>query len=608
MEVESVSVSRRCISRIITDIGFNSAEAQATHVAGAIEGRMLRPGNIVHMLSISRDTRTIGQNRDDIAAIALCALRNLNHAVAVIDPGGRILLENTAFSELFAGEAWAAELLDSLGPAADGVDRAGPREIGYRDGRIFSVETVRVPQGLLVTAKDISGHVAEKARAAEMARTDPITSLDNRLAFRERLAALLTTPDHPASAAAVLIIDLDRFRAVNDSLGASVGDALLRIVAERIRSAVGPADVVARFGGDEFGIVQIGPPQPESAAALATRLVDLLGRSYIVKGHLLNVGASIGIALIPADGRDTDQILKNADLALNRAKQGGQGGSYRFFETAMDEQMQAHRGLELDFRCALALREFALVYQPQLNLDSKRITGFEALLRWHNPKRGLVSPADFIPLAEEIGLIVPIGEWVVRTACAEAVGWPQPLNVAVNVSAVQFGSPNLVPTILSALAESGLDPHRLELEITESVLLDDHRAALDALLRVRELGVRVSMDDFGTGYSSLSYLRSFPFDKIKIDQSFVRGRSDDPSGVAIVRAIAGLGRSLGMTTLAEGVETVEQLARVTADGCTDVQGYLISRPLPPERIGEFLQSYTETATAAAAAQHRSRVT
>jgi diguanylate cyclase (GGDEF)-like protein len=559
------------------------------------------------MLSVSRDTRTIGQNEDDTAAIALCALRNLNHAVAVIDPGGRILFENSTFSQLFAGEAWASELLDWISAAMDGVDRTRPREISRRDGRIFSVETVRVPQGLLVTAEDISGRVAEKARVAETARTDPITSLGNRLMFRERLAALLATLDHPPSGAAVLIFDLDRFKAINDSLGASVGDALLGAVAERVRSAVGPADVVARFGGDEFGIVQVGRLQPESAAALSKRLVDLLGRSYIVEGHLLNVGASVGIALMPADGRDTDQILKNADLALNRAKQGGQG-TFRFFESVMDEQMQAHRSLELDFRRALALRELALVYQPQLNLDSKRITGFEALLRWHNPKRGLVSPADFIPLAEEIGLIVPIGEWVIRTACEEAVGWPQPLNVAVNVSAVQFGSPNLVSTILSALAESGLDPRRLELEITESVLLGDHCAARDMLLRVRELGVRVSMDDFGTGYSSLSYLRSFPFDKIKIDQSFVRGRSDDPSGMAIVRAIAGLGQSLGMTTLAEGVETEEQLARVAADGCTDVQGYLISRPLPPERIAEFLQSYTETAPAAATAQHRSRVT
>jgi diguanylate cyclase (GGDEF)-like protein len=553
------------------------------------------------MLSASRET-----NGDDTAARALGALHYLSHAVAVIDAGGNVLFANSTFSELFAGESWARELLDPMNSVANGVHHAGPPEIHHPDGRIFGVKMQRVPQGLLVTAEDISGRVAEKARAAELARTDPITSLGNRLMFRERLTALLANPDHTASAAAVLIFDLDRFKAINDSLGASVGDGLLGVVAERVRSAVEPSDLVTRFGGDEFGIIQIGRPQPESSAALAKRLVDLVSRSYIVEGHLLNVGANVGIALIPADGQDTDQILKHADLALNRAKQGGQG-SFRFFETAMDEQMQAHRSLELDFRRALAMRELALVYQPQLNLASKRITGFEALLRWHNPKRGLVSPADFIPLAEKIGLIVPIGEWVIRTACNEAASWPRPLSVAVNVSAVQFGSPNLVTTVLSALAESGLDPRRLELEITESVLLGDHRAALDILLQVRELGVRVSMDDFGTGYSSLSYLRSFPFDKIKIDQSFVRGRSDDPSGMAIVRAIAGLGRSLGMTTLAEGVETEEQLARVEADGCIDVQGYLISRPLPPERIGEFLQSHPERA-APAAAESGPRVT
>jgi EAL domain-containing protein (putative c-di-GMP-specific phosphodiesterase class I) len=267
----------------------------------------------------------------------------------------------------------------------------------------------------------------------------------------------------------------------------------------------------------------------------------------------------------------------------------------------MDEQMQARRSLELDLRRALAMRELKLVYQPQMSLSTKQITGFEALIRWHSPKRGLVSPADFVPLAEEIGVIVQIGEWVIRTACREAVGWPQPLDVSVNVSAVQFGSPSLVPAILSALAETGIEPCRLELEITESVLMKDQGAALGMLHKVRAAGVRISMDDFGTGYSSLSYLRSFPFDKIKIDQSFVRGNPDDPSSMAIVRAIAALGKALGMTTTAEGVETEEQLARVTADGCTDVQGYLISRPLAPELIGEFLQSHTDGAVASAAA-------
>jgi EAL domain-containing protein (putative c-di-GMP-specific phosphodiesterase class I) len=252
--------------------------------------------------------------------------------------------------------------------------------------------------------------------------------------------------------------------------------------------------------------------------------------------------------------------------------------------------MQARRNLEIDLRRALALREFALVYQPQYNLQSRQITGFEALLRWNSPSRGTVSPAEFIPLAEETSLIVPIGEWVMRTACREAATWREPLGIAVNVSAIQFEA-GLAATVISALAESGLDPKRLELEITESVLIGDHKSALHVLQSIRELGVRVSMDDFGTGYSSLSYLRSFPFDKIKIDQSFVRSSDDGPSGAAIVRAIAALGKSLGMTTTAEGVETEEQLARVLADGCTDAQGYLISRPMQPDNITRFLDSH-----------------
>ena len=382
--------------------------------------------------------------------------------------------------------------------------------------------------------------------------------------------------------------------------GHSVGDALLRGVAGRLRSAVRRGDIVARLGGDEFGVVQSGQSQPQSAAALAKRIVDLLGRSYIIDGNLLNIGASVGIALIPADGIDDDQVLRNADLALYRSKQDGRR-TYRFFENAMDEQMQARRNLEIDLRRALAMRELKLVYQPQSSLSTKKITGFEALIRWHSPKRGVVSPAEFIPLAEEIGVIVQIGEWVIRTACREAAGWPQPLSVSVNVSAVQFGSPSLVPAILLALAETGIDPRRLELEITESALMKDQGATLDMLHKVRAVGVRVSMDDFGTGYSSLASLRSFPFDKIKIDQSFVRGNPDDPSSIAIVRAIAALGKTLGMSTTAEGVETEGQLARVTADGCTDVQGYLIGRPLVPELIGEFLHSYAGSADASAAA-------
>jgi diguanylate cyclase (GGDEF)-like protein len=527
-------------------------------------------------------------------------LNNLNRAVAVIGPGNRILYKNRAFHELFGGSELPAQLRECIDPVAPGIDQVGSRETVFDDGRTFCIETVNLPAGLLVTAEDISKRVAELARSAELARTDPLTLLGNHLMFRERLRELIANLNPAKETAAVLSIDLDRFKAINDSLGHLVGDALLRGVAGRLSSVVRRGDIVARLGGDEFGIVQSGQPQPQSAAALAERIVDLLGRSYIIDGNLLDIGASVGIALIPADGIDDDQVLRNADLALYRSKKDGRR-TYRFFENAMDEQAQARRSLEIDLRRALAMRELKLVYQPQSSLSTKQITGFEALIRWHSPKRGLVSPADFIPLAEEIGVIVQIGEWVIRTACREAVAWPEPLGVAVNISVVQFGSPSLVPAILSALAETGMDPRRLELEITESVLIKDQDTAIDVLKKVRAVGVRVSMDDFGTGYSSLSYLRSFPFDKIKIDQSFVRGNPDDPNCMAIVRAIAALGKALGMTTTAEGVETEEQLARVTADGCTDVQGYLISRPLAPELIEEFLQSHRHREVASAAA-------
>jgi EAL domain-containing protein (putative c-di-GMP-specific phosphodiesterase class I) len=291
----------------------------------------------------------------------------------------------------------------------------------------------------------------------------------------------------------------------------------------------------------------------------------------------------------PAHGNSYEQLLRNANLALRDAKQAG-SGSFRVFAGTMEQQMLARRALEVDLRRALALGELALVYQPQYNVAERRITGFETLLRWHHPTRGLVAPSEFIPLAEELGLIVPIGEWVIRTACHHAARWSEPLNIAVNVSAIQFRSPQLVATILSGIAESGLQPGRLELEITESTLLINQQDTLDLLHLMRALGIQVAMDDFGTGYSSLSYLRSFPFDKIKIDQSFIRGQADDRTSDAIIRAITTLGQTLGMTTMAEGVETEEQLARISAEGCTDVQGFLISKPLAASDVDAFLRS------------------
>jgi len=441
--------------------------------------------------------------------------------------------------------------------------------------------------GFALTFEDVT----ELLRGAALARQEPLTGLCNRVGLHDRLDAALAEAGRSDAPLAVLMLDLDRFKAVNDTLGHPVGDALLRKVAERLRKATRSGDVVARLGGDEFAIIQGAPSsgaeQPQAAEALARRLVDLVGRTYVVDGHMLNVGVSVGVALSPADGRSADDLLKHADLALYRAKAEGRG-TYRFFEPAMNAQMQARRSLEIDLRRALALKQFDLAFQPQIQLETGQVVGFEALLRWNHPERGPVSPALFIPLAEEIGLIVGIGEWALRTACREAAGWTQPASIAVNLSPVQFRGGRLVETVMHVLAQTGLDPARLELEITEGALLENTDSVLDVLNGLRALGVKISMDDFGTGYSSLSYLQKFPFDKIKIDQSFVRGMEGNAECGAIVRAIARLGASLGMRTTAEGVETATQLDAIRAEGCTEVQGYLTGRPMPAAQAAALL--------------------
>jgi predicted signal transduction protein with EAL and GGDEF domain len=330
----------------------------------------------------------------------------------------------------------------------------------------------------------------------------------------------------------------------------------------------------------------------DAMAALAARIVDVLGRSYLVDGHLVNIGASIGIAISPADGLDHEQLMKAADLALYAAKNAGRG-TYAFFEPAMDVRAAARRTMEIDLRKAVTLREFELHYQPQIDLESHTVVGFEALIRWRHPERGLVSPIEFIPLAEEIGLIGSIGEWAMHTACIQAMTWPASISVAVNVSSNQFDDSNrLINMVARALARSGLPGQRLEIEITESVLLRTENAVLSALHALRAMGVRVAMDDFGTGYSSLSQLLSFPFDKIKIDRSFVKDSHDAAGQAAIIRAITALGLSLGMSTIAEGVETEDQLARINAEGCKSVQGYLFSKPVPVDRIQDLIAHFT----------------
>jgi diguanylate cyclase (GGDEF)-like protein len=445
---------------------------------------------------------------------------------------------------------------------------------------VLEIRTVPLANGGAVrTFTDVTARKQAERRVEHMARHDALTGLANRVLFRERLETALSRCAERDEPTAVLCLDLDQFKAVNDTLGHSVGDTLLKEVAARIVAEVRARDVVARLGGDEFAILLAARADAEAAAALAARLVETIGRPFMLDGQLINVGTSIGIALAPVDGLDPDLLMKNADLALYKAKGDGRG-TFRFFESAMDKEVQSRRALELDLREALSAGEFELHYQPLADLALDRIVSFEALLRWRHPVHGMISPASFIPIAEDTGLIVPLGEWVLRQACAEAARWPDGVRVSVNVSAVQFRQRNLVGLVMAALAGSGLEPERLELEITESVLMQESEASVRILHQLRSLGVRIAMDDFGTGYSSLSYLRRFPFDKIKIDRAFVKELSRNPESAAIVRAIVGLGRSLGISTTAEGVETQEQLDIVRAEGCTEVQGYLLSAPKP----------------------------
>ena len=444
--------------------------------------------------------------------------------------------------------------------------------------------------GYLVAVVDITERRKAEARIAHMAHHDGLTNLPNRDLFQDRLREALQRGKSGQRRVAVLCIDLDLFKNVNNSFGHPMGDRLLKQVAERLQAEVSGDNLVARLGGDEFAIVLAADASPNAASDLAARLIRTLSECYDIEGIEVTVGASIGIALSPGDGETSEELMRNADMALYRAKSDG-GGVHRFFEREMDRQAQRRRDMELDLRRAFANGEFELHYQPLVDLAADRISGFESLLRWRHPEKGMISPAEFVPVAEDIGLIVALGEWVLREACTEAAKWPADVKVAVNLSPVQFRSRNLVQVVISALAHSGLSPRRLELEITELLFLAETEANLAILHQLRELGVSISMDDFGTGYSSLSYLRSFPFDKIKIDRSFVKDLVERSDCVAIVRAISGLGRSLNITTTAEGVETADQLDWLRAEGCNEVQGFLFSAAKPASEIAELLARF-----------------
>ncbi|HEX5509884.1 MAG TPA: EAL domain-containing protein [Pseudolabrys sp.] len=500
----------------------------------------------------------------------------------------RDLLEQRIQAGTFSGDAdgYIAKLIEAM---ADG--RTYSVTVTLADNRAFLIESKPlVGGGWIATHEDVTERLRSEERIAHMARHDALTDLPNRVLLRDHLEHEVKRVKR-GECLAVLCLDLDQFKGINDALGHPIGDELLKLVAGRLRGCTREPDTVARLGGDEFAIIMTQMQEPADAAVLARRIRESIIKPYQIDGHQIVTDISIGISVAPFDSTEPDQLLKNADMALYGAKGDGRG-TFRFFEPEMDTRMKARRELEMDLRHAIAAREFELHYQPLVNLQKNEITAFEALLRWNHPARGMTSPADFIPIAEETGLIVPLGEWVLKTACAEAVNWPGNVKVAVNLSAAQLNSRNLLSMVTAALKESGLPPSKLQLEITETVLLQNTFATLATLHELQKLGVQIALDDFGTGYSSLSYLRSFPFDKIKIDKSFVQDLSNGTEPLAIVNAVANLAKCLNMTSTAEGVETKQQLETLQSVGCTEMQGYLFSRARPAKEINEIFAKHT----------------
>ncbi|UMY18238.1 EAL domain-containing protein [Methylobacterium organophilum] len=538
------------------------------------------------------------------------ALDNMSQGLCLYDEQDRLLVVNRRFADIFgisldalppgtsfeevraivsgpaAGEAPAADALFAAQAELLARGGGGTTCQAINSACVVAVDQKRTSEGgWIATYEDVTERYEAEARIVSLARSDALTGLANRMVFNERLnEAAHRLPSGRGFAA--LCLDLDRFKEVNDTFGHPVGDGLLRGVAERLCLCVRSGDTVARLGGDEFAILQAESGTASDAVSLARHIAAAFETPFLIDGHAVSVGVSIGIVLAPEHGSEPEKLLKSADMALYRAKS-DQAGAWRLFAPEMDIELQKRRALETDLRQALARNEFELLYQPIVDIAHGGPVSCEALLRWHHPRRGSVSPAEFVPLAEEIGLIGEIGQWVLRRACTEARRLPSGVSVAVNVSAVQFRNADLVRSVTAALAESGLAPNRLELEITESVLLTNSVGTLATLHAIKRLGVRIAMDDFGTGYSSLSYLQSFPFDKIKIDQSFVQNLDGAESSRLIVGAIVSLGRSLGMRVTAEGVETPVQLAHLREEGCTEAQGYLFSRPISFAKVMAF---------------------
>jgi diguanylate cyclase (GGDEF)-like protein len=530
------------------------------------------------------------------------ALKNMAHGLCMFDSDQRLVVCNRRYGEMYGlpsdltqrGTTLRALLqarvaIGSCPPDSEHFVEERLEEVAkskpyysvneLRDGRVFAVSHQPMHDGGWVSIhQDITAQKKAETQIAYLARHDVLTDLSNRAVLREKMEESLARLRRSGRPFTLFILDLDLFKAVNDSLGHPVGDELLKVVARRLVACLRETDTVARLGGDEFAILATAEgDQRDAAIATANRLLEAVSASYAFDGHRLDIATSIGIALAPEHGTDVDQLIKSADLALYKAKLGGRN-TYRLFEAAMGADADARRALEIDLRTALTRDEFELHYHPIVDIRTNEIADVEALIRWRHPERGQIEPADFIPLAEESGLINAIGEWVLRRACTDAAGWPPQLKVAANLSPVQFRRGNLVDIVSGILAESGLSPDRLMLEITESVLMQGSTENFETLHRLRKLGIAIVLDDFGTGYSSLSYLRLFPFDQIKIDQSFVSELSSNADCAAIVSAVASLGRSLHIDTVAEGIETEDQLVLARAAGCTHAQGFLFGRP------------------------------